>query len=111
MGLLDRASLPVKFLSFDAVAGETIGPITIRVIGADATLESESNALIKLKARLHGTADPYVDLATGIDLSGFTPDSNVDFDLIVVADAGLTGLVRVGLFCGVVTGTEAGWKA
>ncbi len=109
--LLDTTNKVIRFMSYDLIAGQVSEPVVVRVIAGDAMLVSEQSDDVMLKAREHGTADPFVDLADGIDLSGFTPGSNVDFDLICEASEDVVGLVRAALFLGVVTSGPAAWAA
>lgn len=109
-GLRDSTDAVIGYLTFDLVSGETSPPTVIRVTAAaNLTLLSESDSHVQLKARHHGTADPFVDLAGGIDLGAFSPGP-VDFDLIAVAGS-ITGLVRVALFIGVTSAGGAAWAA
>lgn len=109
-GLLTTTGKRIQFMSFDLIAGETSTAALVRVIASDgAQLLSEANDDITFKAREHGTLDAYVDLASGIDLSGYTPDVAVDFDLICQASEDITGLFRDGFFVGVGSSGPAGW--
>lgn len=95
------------YITFDVIAGETTTSFPVKVTpDADRTFRSSSHALIKLKARETGSGDPYADLATGIDLSGYPAGTPVSFDLICECSALLTGLVRA-IFALVVSSTSA----
>jgi hypothetical protein len=110
MNFTDSANNRIGYLCYDLVSGETSESIIIRVIPSAGTrLLSEQSDSVSLKAREHGSGDPFVDLADGIDLSGYTPGVAVDFDLICEASEALTGLVRVALFLGVVNSGGAAW--
>lgn len=112
MKFTDSTNNRIGYLAYDLVAGETSAPVVIRVIPeADARLLSESAESVKLKAHEHGMMDDLVDLAEGIDLSGYPPGEPVDFDLVCEADESLTGLVRVALFVGVIAAKGAAWNA
>jgi hypothetical protein len=103
---------PIRHIAYDLVAGETSTAIIVRVTPTPGdVLMSEQSDAVKLKAREHGSGDPYVDLADGIDLSDYTPSEPVDFDLVCEADESLTGLVRSALFLGVTTAKGAAWGA
>jgi len=111
MLLTDSAdnNLRYSYVTFDLVAGETSTAIIIKAEAATGrTLQSGSHLKIRLKARETESGDPYTDLATGIDLSGFTPGV-VSFDLICEADASLTGLVRAPLALVTTINSAAGW--
>lgn len=101
----------IRYVAYDLTAGETSESVTVRVtdVQPGTTLLSEQSDSVVLKAREAGSLDPYVDLADGIDLSGYTPGSSVDFEIVCAASEELTGLIRVALFLGVVTSGSAAW--
>ena len=111
-GLLNTANKRIGYLSFDLVSGASSAPVVVRVTPAEGLIfQSDQSDALSLKAREHGTSDPFVDLADGIDLSDYPAGVPVDFDLVCEAAEGLTGLVRVALFAGVVSSGGAGWAA
>lgn len=111
--LFDSADRSIGYLTFDLVAGETKGPIVLKVEpNVGRRFRCGTSSSVTFKARLNGTADPYVDLAgAGIDLSGFTPGVLKSYDVICVADSGVTGLVRVPLALVVSLNKAAGWAS
>lgn len=111
----DSADRPIgtapTYLTFDVVAGETTASFPVKVTpDADRTFRSSSHALITLKARETGSGDPYTDLTTGIDLSGYPAGVPVSFDLICECSALLTGLVRATLALVVASTSAANWN-
>lgn len=108
MNFTDNADQRIGYLTYDLASGETSDPIVVKVIAAsDVFLRSSSTSVAKLKAREHLTADPYVDLASGIDLGTYTPGS-VSFDLICEAQS-VSGRQRAGMFLGRTTSGAANW--
>jgi hypothetical protein len=109
MALLTTSTgVPIGFINLDLVAGETSPPMEIfATASAGATLQSGTSTAFELRARRHGTADPFVALDTGIDLSG-DPPGPVDFDLEAVGGS-VSGLVRDAVSIGVTSSSAAGW--
>jgi hypothetical protein len=109
-GILNFDDEKIGLIAFDMVSGETTDPVGIRVVATSGKLQGQSSEIVQLKVREYGTADPYIDLVDGFDLSGYTPESIVSLDLICVALPGVLGLNREGLFIGVIQSEAAGWK-
>lgn len=110
--LTDTLNRAIRYLPFDLVSGEQSTAIVIRVTpDAERTLRCGVSADVTFKARENGTADPYVDISTGLDLSGYPAGVPVDFDLICLATTGLTGLRRVPLAVVVTESSAAGWAS
>jgi hypothetical protein len=103
----------VKFMPFDLVSNETSDPVTLTVtIPESGWLRSGSDTAIKIKAREHGSSDPYVDISgEGIDLSGYSEGTDVEFDFVAAAQS-VSGMRR-GVLSIVVAAeiTPANWLA
>jgi hypothetical protein len=127
--LLDSTGAEFFYLAYDLVAGEASDPVVIKVklpARLDdqklprVSLLSESSASVRLLARPAGVGS-YVDLAEGIDLTGYyvTPlggpnhagGAPIEFDLVCEADESVAGVIRVVLFLGVVSSNAAAWAA
>jgi hypothetical protein len=97
-------------MSYDLLSNEQSGPVIIRVIpNTGRRLLSEQSDSVRLLAREAGTLDTFADLAEGIDLSSYTPDVAVDFEVICEAED-ITGLIRVALFLGITESLPALWQ-
>lgn len=108
MSLRDTTDKRIGLLYWSLIANEQSAPVVVRVTAGESQLMSNTSAAVKLKAREHGTSDPFVDLSEGLDLSGYTPGSAVDFDLVAEGQD-IDGVAHVGLFIGVTSSGGAGW--
>jgi hypothetical protein len=103
----------IGYLSFDLSDNETSSTVVLRVIPA---VGFQLQALpvdvdVEIQARENGTADPFVDLATSpIDLSGYTPETPIDFDIRAVAGSPLVDVRRAALHIAVVSEGAAAWS-
>lgn len=105
----DEDGAVIGYLTFDLISGMESDPIVITVdIPVDGRLQAGSSAIFTVMARENGTVDPYVDLSVGLDLSGYTPATQVQFDLKVVAEA-VSGRLRDGVGLAAVAASAAGW--
>lgn len=110
----DSQGREIGYLPFDLRAGTQSPLLTVQVRpkGANSVFQATSSPWARILARRAGTADPFVDLAAGIDLSGETPDLPLDFEVKGEADSSVVGQVRVAIWFGVVTSSGAsgaGW--
>jgi hypothetical protein len=102
----------VGYLAFDLSDGETSGVVVLRVLPATGySLQADADVDVEIQARENGTADPFVDLATSpIDLSGYTPETPVDFDIRAVAGSPLVDVRRVAINLSVASAGAAAWS-
>ena len=110
MSLLNASGQVIRYITFDLISGQTSAPVRVWATpAAGAVLASGESAAFELKARLHGSLDPYVELdGAGIELSAYVPNST-EFDLICVA-LSVEGLARDACFVGVRSSQAAGWN-
>lgn len=113
MRLTDSAGNKIGYLPVDLSDGEETDVFVLTVTPADGFtfLATPSDADVQIQARETGSGDPFVDLSTGIELSSYTPETSVDFDVKVVADDPLTGIRRVVIYLAVTNSEAAGWAA
>ena len=109
--LRDQNGDEFGYLPFDLAAGEESATLILRVTAeAGAKFLSESHPDFQLLAREHGTLSPFVDLATGIDLSIYTAGASVQFDVKGKASSLIVGQVSGMVWLGVMTSNVAGWQ-
>jgi hypothetical protein len=102
----------VGYITYDLVEEEVADAIAVEFTAkADGTLRAGSSDAIEVYGRETGSGDPYTDLvATGLDMSGYTPEEDVFVDVLVVAKA-IEGLKRGAVFLAVVRDVAAaGWS-
>lgn len=96
------------------VAGQDSAVMIIGVdVPQDADFTMTVDERVSVMARLHGTSDPFVDIAeVPIDLRAMTEtDFGVAyFDVKLRADADVEGFDRVALTPGTVSNSPAGWR-
>lgn len=95
--ITDINDVPITYISMLLPELTESDVFVIKVACVDGTsLSSDVDASAKVLARLNGTADPFVDLATDpIDLSPFDGETK-SFDMKVEA-LNVVGLVRAAL--------------
>jgi hypothetical protein len=111
--LLTTTGKRIGYLQYDLSDGETGATIVLRVVPAVGyslkALPVDSD--YQIQARENGSGDPWVDIAaTPIDLSGYTPETPVDFDFRVIAGAPLVDVRRVSVRLEVVSQGAAAWS-
>ena len=103
---------PLSLLQFDLSDGESSPVVQVRVVPADkySLKASPSDADYQVQARENGSGDPFVDIATSpIDLSSYTPETAVLFDVKVVASTPLVGKRTAVAYLSVGSNGVAGW--
>lgn len=107
----DAAGEELLYWPAGAVQSGEDGPVL--VIGADTpapgALTAEDVAVLRVMARLHGTADAYQDLASEpLDLSAL-PAGVTQFDVFLRAAAGVEGVEHPVLTVAAAQSTAANW--
>lgn len=107
--VLDSANNPIGYFTIDLVQGEILNFI-LKVVAADGrTFKSGSPSGLTLTARETGSGDPFTSLVAGFDLSGFTPDDVISYD-VRATGIQASGRAREAVFVGVInTPAPAGW--
>jgi hypothetical protein len=101
----------IGYIPVDLSDGEN-KTFVLRIIPADGFFlkATPGDDDVTISARENGTADPFVDINDSpIDLSGYTPETAVDFDIKVAAGSPLNGIRRFVLNVAVSMSSAAGW--
>lgn len=109
--LRDTQARKIHSFPLDLNAGEEVllGPFVVTPEDG-AVLTREPLAEIDFYVRETGSGDPFVDLTTGVDLSGYQSGVNVSFDLKAVASPDLVGRFRGTVWLGILyRQVSAGW--
>jgi hypothetical protein len=98
----------------DLSDGETSATFQLRITPADgfSLKASPSDVDVQIQARENGSGDPFTDIATSpIDLSGYTPETPVHFDVRAVASGSLVDIRRLALHIAVTKSAAANWSS
>lgn len=104
----------VGYLNYDLSDNETSATIQLRITPADgfSLKASPGDDDVQIQAREASSGDPFTDIAaTPIDLSGYTPETPVNFDFRAVANSALVDVRRLALFIAVTSNKSAGWQS
>jgi hypothetical protein len=110
----DSQGRVVGYLPVDLAAGEETIALVFQVTPAVAgeMLKSADNDLVSVHARLHGSGNPFQNLASDpIDLSSLPLDEPTEFDVKFVAAADITGRQHTRLAFRAAHSGPAGWRA
>jgi hypothetical protein len=101
----------IGYIPVDLSDGEN-KTFVLRIIPADGFFlkATPGDDDVTISARENGTADPFIDINDSpIDLSAYTPEIPVDFDIKVAAGLPLNGIRRFVLNIAVSMSSAAGW--
>jgi hypothetical protein len=95
--ITDTSNVPISYLRFSQAESTDSSVFVVRVPCASGQwLKAADNANVRVVGRLHGTADPFVDLADDpISLDPYA-GTNTDFDLKLHTNA-VAGLVSTSV--------------
>jgi hypothetical protein len=105
----DNLGRDIDYFPLDLTLGETSTVIVINVEPeAGAVLRSTADEDVVVLGRPHAVGS-FVDLASGIDLTLYTPGVPVPFDIKVTVPTLADTIRRVSMWVGVTKSGAAGW--